>query len=116
MELDNLRKEVSAKVLDHKKLIADEYEAMRITKDTAKLEAEKAEKTRESDLIKVEKKNKMEVQYKYIIQSVKDLRANLTTLTMIETLSDTDVKQAFSKVTEWKKEILKIKDSKMKFD
>ena len=35
---------------------------------------------------------------------------------MIETLSDADVKQAFSKVTEWKREILKIKDSKMKFD
>ena len=34
---------------------------------------------------------------------------------MIETLSNRDAK-TFSKVTEWKKEISKIKDSKMKFD
>ena len=35
---------------------------------------------------------------------------------MIETLSDADVKQAFSKVTEWKREISKIKESKTRFD
>ena len=63
-ELEQIRKEVSNKVLAHKKLIADEYKAMRITKDTAKLEAEKAEKTRESESIKGENKNKMEVYYK----------------------------------------------------
>ena len=58
-------------------------------------------------------KIKIEVRYKYVSQSVKE---SLAALTMIETLSDADVKQAFSKVTEWKREILKIKDSKMKFD
>ena len=100
VELDQLRKEGSGKFLAHKKLIADKYKAMRISKDTAKIEAEKAEKTRVSDLIKAEKKNKMEVRYKYVSQSVKDLKESLAALTMIETLSDADVKQAFSKVTE----------------
>ena len=62
----------------------------------------------------------MDVCYRYVIQSVKDLKASLTasltTLTRIEFLSNTDFKQTFSKVTEWKKEISKIKDLKMKFD
>ena len=59
----------------------------------------------------------MEGHYKYVIQSLKDLKASLdaslTAFTEIKTLSDTDVRQTFSKVTNWKKEILKIKDYKM---
>ena len=62
----------------------------------------------------------MQVCYNYIIESVKDLKANLahslTALMEIDNLSDIDVKQTFSKVTEWKKEIARIKESKTKFD
>ena len=92
---------------------------MRIRHEAAKLKTEEAEKTKESERIKGEK-NKIEVCYRYIIQSVKDLKSSLTAsliaLTTIETHSNTDFRQTFSKVTEWKKEILKIKESKMKFD
>ena len=49
----------------------------------------------------------MQVCYNYVIQSVKDLKANLadslTALTEMDNLSDIDVKQTFSKATEWKK-------------
>ena len=65
-----MRKEVAAEILAYKPLIADKYEAMRIRQDTAKLEADKAEKTRKSERIKGEKKNKMEWVLNNIIKNL----------------------------------------------
>ena len=47
--------------MNYKKLIADEYEAMRKREEADKLKAKGAEKDKESECVKGEKKSKMEV-------------------------------------------------------
>ena len=56
-ELEQMKVEVSNKVLAHNILIADKFEAMKNAKDAAKKYDEKGEKTRVSNLIKAEKRD-----------------------------------------------------------
>ena len=125
--LDKIKKEISDEVLTHKKLIGEKFESIKNAKDAAKKDAEKAvrdqekaaekaEKERLNELTKTEKKNKIEVRHSSILLSVNKLKTSVSALKPIDSLSDVEVKQAFSRVTEWKKEISKIKESKTQFD
>ena len=125
--LDKINEEISDEVLTHKKLIGEKFESIKNAKDAAKKDAEKAvrdqekaaekaEKERLNELAKTEKKNKIEVRHSSILLSVNELKTSVSALKPIDSLSDVEVKQAFSRVTEWKKEISKIKESKTQFD
>lgn len=114
--LDKIRKEISAEVLTHKKLIGNKFESIKNSKDAAKKDAEKVVREQEKAAEKARKKKKTEVRHSSILASVNELKTNVSALKMIDSLSDVEVKQAFSKVTEWKKEIAKIKDCKTQFD
>ena len=51
-----------------------------------------------------------------LLDYVKELKTSLSNVKAIEDLSDSNVKQTFDKLSEWKNELLKVKESKVKFD
>ena len=121
--LGNMSKKLTEEVLAHEKLINAEFKSIQDTQVAAEkaekeLEkaAERAEKDRLNELAKAEKKSKIEVRLASILSNVNELKLKVSGLKPFDNLSDIEVKQAFNSNCEWKKEFVKIKDSKIKFD
>ena len=58
----------------------------------------------------------MDKRHKSVFDSINHLKISLDSFKTIASVSDVRVRQTFSMVTEWEKEIFKIKESKTNFD